>query len=90
MHREDLKEAFYNHLLWKTQFPTNSPIIDIYLGDFLASGKKEKMLFVSGEKSKQEELTKFFNILYNGDSKQYHNASMMLFIPFTEGMHMSQ
>jgi hypothetical protein len=90
MHREDLKEAIYQHPQWKIHFPTLSPVFYLYLGDFLATGKKEKMLFVSGEKSKQEEITEFFKALYNGDSKQYPNASLMLFIPFHEGTHMAQ
>jgi len=90
MHREDFKEAIYQHPLWKIHFPKESPIFDLYLDDFLATGKKEKMLFVSGEKSKQEEIMEFFKAIYNGDSKQYPNASMMLFIPFIKGTHMAQ
>jgi hypothetical protein len=65
------------------------PVFDIYLGDFLASNKKENMLFVSGEKSKKEELTNFFKTLYDGSSKEYLNGSMMLFIPLTEGTYSS-
>jgi hypothetical protein len=54
----------------------------------LATGKKEKMLFASGEKSKQDQVTNFFKALNNGESKQYPNASMMLVIPFNDGMYM--
>jgi hypothetical protein len=89
MHREDLKDTITRHSLWKTHFPDSSPIIDIYLGDFLASNKKEKMLFISGEKSKISVLNNFFKELYNGASKQYPNSSMMLFIPFNKGTHLS-
>jgi hypothetical protein len=89
MSRDDLKDAIYKHPLWKSHFPSISPIFDIYLEYFLASNKKEKMLFVSGEKSKAGILSEFFKILYNGNSKKYSNASMMLFIPFNEGTHLS-
>jgi hypothetical protein len=89
MHQEDLKNAITKHSLWKTHFPDSSPIINIYLGDFLASNKKEKMLFISGEKSKINILNNFFKDLYNGASKQYLNSSTMLFIPFNEGTHLS-
>jgi hypothetical protein len=58
-HRKDLKEAIYKHPLWKKHFPTSAPIIDVYLGDFLVASKKEKMLFLSGEKSKAELLNIF-------------------------------
>jgi hypothetical protein len=89
MHFEDLKEAIYQHPLWKSHFPDSSPILDVYLGDFLVANKKEKMLFLSGEKSKAMILTAFFKELYNGSSQGYPNASMMLFIPFNEETHLS-
>jgi hypothetical protein len=89
MHQEDLKEAITQHPSWKTHFSGSPLIIDIYLGDFLVSNKKEKMLFISGEKSRVPVLNTFFKVLYDGRSKQYPNASMMLYIPFNERTHMS-
>jgi hypothetical protein len=89
MHRDDLKDAIYSSPLWRAHFPELSPFIDIYLGEFLATGKKRKMLFVSGEKSKQDQVTNFFKALNNSESKQYPNASMMLLIPFNDGTYMS-
>jgi hypothetical protein len=84
MNRDDLKDAIYKHQLWKSHFPATSPIFDVYLGDFMSSNKKEKMLFLSGEKSKVGFPSNFFKDLYNGNSKKYPNTSMMLFIPFNE------
>jgi hypothetical protein len=89
IHREDLKEAITKHPSWTTHFPVSPPIIDICLGDFLVSNKKEKMLFISGEKSRVPVLNTFFKELYDGRSIQYPNASMMVYIPFHEGTHMS-
>jgi hypothetical protein len=47
------------------------------------------MLFISGKKSKKEELSNFFKSLYDGSNKEYPNGSMMLFILLTEGTHSS-
>jgi hypothetical protein len=55
------------------------------MADFIGTGKKTKMLFVTAEKSKQNELTKFFRELYDGSPKEYPNGAMMIFIPLTEG-----
>jgi hypothetical protein len=69
LHHEELKLAITSHSSWQPNDPSNPPIFDIYLGDFLANGKKTKMLFVSSEKSKQQELVEHFKRLYDGSKK---------------------
>jgi hypothetical protein len=81
MHREELKQAIMKHESWANS--GFSGAFDIYISDFLAKGKKNKMLFISSEKSKYEEATVFFKSLYDGSPKAYPNGSMMLFIPLT-------
>jgi hypothetical protein len=49
MHREQLKEVILSHPTWIPKDPSNPPIFDIYLSDFIAGGKKTKMLFISAE-----------------------------------------
>jgi hypothetical protein len=85
LNREDLKQAIQSHPSWQVDPTEHPPIFDIYLGDFLSSGKKTKMLFVSGEKSKQDDLILQFKTLYDGSQKAYPNGSLMLFIPLTDG-----
>jgi hypothetical protein len=85
LHHEELKLAITSHSSWQPNDPSNPPIFDIYLGDFLANGKKTKMLFVSSEKSKQQELVEHFKRLYDGSKKSYPNGSMMVFIPINDG-----
>jgi hypothetical protein len=63
MHREELKEAILSHPQWKPEDPTDPPIFDLYLSGFIAGNKKTKMLFVSAEKSKQENVTAIFKNL---------------------------
>ncbi len=63
MHHEDSKEAIYQHPLWKSHFTESSPILDVCLGYVLVANKKEKMLFLSGEKSKAMILTAFLKEL---------------------------
>jgi len=41
------------------------------------------MLFISAERSKQNELTTLYKTLYNGSSKLYPNCTKMLFISLT-------
>jgi hypothetical protein len=69
LHHEELKLAITSHSSWQPSDPSNPPIFDIYMGDFLANGKKTKMLFVSSEKSKQQELVDHFKRLYDGSKK---------------------
>jgi len=42
------------------------------------------MLFVSTEKSRQEEVSHLFKSTYDGTQKNYPNATVMLFIPLQE------
>jgi hypothetical protein len=58
-HREELKQAILYHPTWQPNDKSNPPVFDVYLGDFLAGGKKTKMLFISAERSRQEELTSY-------------------------------
>jgi hypothetical protein len=48
-----------------------------------------KMLFVLAEKSKVPQLTTLFKSMYDGKPKAYPNVSMRVFIPFSEGTHLS-
>jgi len=47
------------------------------------------MLFISAEKSKQEETDEFFKKLWDGSPKEYPNGSMMIFIPLNSGANVS-
>lgn len=42
------------------------------------------MLFVSSEKSKQEEVSTLLKLIYNGTKKSYPNGMMMMFIPIQD------
>jgi hypothetical protein len=42
MYRGDLKAAIITHPLWTPQDPTNPPIVNLFLNDFFANGKKTK------------------------------------------------
>jgi hypothetical protein len=85
LHREELKSAILNHPLWKPNPDSVAPIFDIYIGDFLAAGKKTKMLFVSAERSRQEEVSNLFKASYDGTQKAYPNGANMLYIPINDG-----
>jgi len=89
MHREELKQSIMSHPLWEYADSEDPPVFDIYVSDLIASQKKTKMLFVSSEKSKQDQIINFFKKLYDGDTKEYPQGSMMLFIPLTESTHYS-
>jgi len=77
---DHLKQAIVNHSQWTPQENVPPPIFDIYVSEFIASGKKTKMLFVSSEHSRQEEVIHLLKTLYDGAKKIYPNGSMMLFI----------
>jgi hypothetical protein len=89
MHREELKQSIMSHPLWEYADSEDPPVFGIYVSDCIASQKKTKMLFVSSEKSKQDQIINFFKKLYDGDTKKYPQGSMMLFIPLTESTHYS-
>jgi hypothetical protein len=42
------------------------------------------MLFLSTEKSRQEEVSHLFKSIHDGTQKNYPNATVMLFIPLQE------
>jgi hypothetical protein len=84
LYGEDLKHAIINHPEWQPRDPESPPIFDLYISDFNAAGKKTKMIFVSTEQSRQEEVSTIFKQIYNGTKKSYLNGSMMLFVPSTD------
>jgi hypothetical protein len=49
LHHEELKSAIIHPPQWQPNSESKPPIFDIYIGDFLAAGKKTKMLFVLAE-----------------------------------------
>lgn len=85
-YREDLKQAILLDPLWNPANTIDEPIFDIYPADFQDPDKKTKMLFVSAEKSKQNDIAKFFSAIYNGTKKEYPNGTMMAFIPLNDGV----
>jgi len=67
LYRADLKLAIASQLEWSTERDEDShPIFDLYLSDFSASGKKTKMIFVSAEHSRQEDVSSRFKRIYDG------------------------
>jgi hypothetical protein len=82
--RDDLKLAIMSHEAWCPIDPLHPPIFDLFVGEFNSSSKKTKMLFVSAEKSKQNEVTTLFKDIYDGSQKSYPNGSMMVFIPISD------
>jgi hypothetical protein len=84
MYCEDLKEAILTHPEWHPIYNNSPPIFDLYTADFNASGKKTKIIFVSTERSRQEEVSSLFKTIYNSTKNCYPNGSMMLFVPSTD------
>ncbi len=74
LHREELKQAIVNRHEWQ-QFTSTPPVSDIYLGDIVAAEKKTKMLFISSERSRQQDLTTLFKKLYDATDKHYPNGT---------------
>jgi len=85
MYRKDLKAAILAHHLWNPGEDGSQPIFELYLSDFIAAGKKTKMIFISAEQSKAKETLELFKKLYDGSPKAYPNGYMMLFIPLMDG-----
>jgi hypothetical protein len=83
MFRDDLKLAILSHSSWTPSDPLNPPIFDIFVWELNSSLKKTKMLFVSAEKSKQDEVSQLFKSIYDGSQKSYPNGAMMVFIPIS-------
>jgi len=74
LHREELKQAIVNRHEWQ-QITSTPPVFDIYLGDIVAAKKKTKMLFISSERSRQQDLTTLFKKLYDATDKHYPNGT---------------
>jgi hypothetical protein len=85
IHREDLRLSIIQHPSWNINQDPNPPIFDLTLADFIGPNKKAKMLFIMGEKSRQNDIAAHFRALYDGTPKEYPNGAMMLFIPLNEG-----
>jgi hypothetical protein len=85
MYREDLKAAILSHPVWILQNSLHPPIFDLFISEFIANGKKTKMIFMSTEQSKAQETVTLFKQLYDGRPKTYPNGYMMLFILLLEG-----
>jgi hypothetical protein len=64
--RDGLKQAIMTHPSWKPTDPSNPLIFDLFIGELNSSSKKTKMIFVSVEKSKQEEVSNLFKAIYYG------------------------
>jgi hypothetical protein len=60
IYRDDLKQSIIHHPLWTSKHANHPPIFELYTADFTGSSKKTKMLFISAEKSKQNEVAAFF------------------------------
>lgn len=87
--REDLKQAIINDPLWNPNKLPSAPVFDIYPADFQGPKKNTKMLFVSAEKSKQNEVATSFTNIYDGRDKTYPNGTMMIFIPLHQDIKYS-
>jgi hypothetical protein len=69
MYRDDLKAPIIDHPLWNPVDDGSHLIFDPYLSDFIAAGKKTKMIFVSAAQSKAKQATELFKNLYDGTPK---------------------
>ncbi len=58
-----------SHPSWSPSDPANPPIFDIFVGELNSLSKKTKLLFVSAEKSKQDEVSLLFRDIYDGTQK---------------------
>lgn len=85
IYREDLRLNIMQHSTWNPTNAPNPPVFDFLLSDFIGPNKKTKMLFIIGEKSRQNEIAAYFRNLYDGSPKEYPNGAMMVFIPLNEG-----
>lgn len=84
IYRADLKISIINHPLWTPKNLGDSPVFELFTSDFIASDKKTRLIFVSAEKTKTEEVAALFSKIYDGKPKAYPNGAMMLFIPMHE------
>jgi len=85
LHRDSLLQGIQAHPKW-VELNSNKEkpiIIDLIIKPFRSPGKSEDMIFVRAERSKKEEVRKFFLDLYDGTPKKYPRGDMLLFIPVT-------
>jgi hypothetical protein len=85
IYREDLRINIMQHPTWNPTNKPNMPVFDLVLSDFIGPNKKTKNIFITGEKSRQNEIAAYFRTLYDGTPKEYSNGAMMVFIPLNEG-----
>ncbi len=84
IYRSDLKTSIMQHPLWQPQDPNNPPVFELFTSDLIASDKKARMIFISAEKTKTDEVASLFRKIYDGKPKEYPNGAMMLFVPLNE------
>jgi hypothetical protein len=83
--RDHLKQAIMTHPSWQQNLRDGTPLIfDLFVSDFLSPGKCTKTLFVSAEKTKQDEVSSLFKQIYDGTGKSYPNGYMLLYIPIQD------
>lgn len=87
IYREDLKSHIMQHPEWqRINSDPNTPIIfDLILRNFHGSKKSTPMIFVSAERSKQEQVRDIFKQIYDGTAKEYPRGDMLFFIPTRNG-----
>ncbi len=89
INRDDLKVSIQHHPSWIFKNDESPPIFDLHPMDFIGPNKKSKMIFVTSEKSKQQQLSEYFQTLYDGSCKEYPNGAMLLFIPLLENTQLT-
>ena len=85
LHRDSLLAGIQAHPKWVelNSSKVKPVIIDLIVKPFRSPGRSEDMIFVRPERSKKEEVQKFFLELYDGTPKKYPRGDMLLFIPVT-------
>jgi hypothetical protein len=84
-YREDLWINIMQHPSWNPNNDPNPPVFDLIHSDFIGPSKKTKMVYITGEKSRQSEIAAYFCSLYVGAPKEFPNGATMMFIPLNEG-----
>jgi hypothetical protein len=87
IYRADLKLSIMKHPLWQPKDTENTPVFELFTSDLIASDKKARMIFVSAEKTKTDEVAALFRTIYDGKPKSYPNGAMMLFVPLNEDIN---
>jgi hypothetical protein len=75
------------HPVWQqANNDTENPIVfDLIVRQFRGSKKSTQMIFVTAERSKQDNVRDIFKAIYDGTPKAYPRGEMMLFIPTRNG-----